>query len=117
MRTSVAVLLAVVLGVAAMAVQASASTLMLNGVSGETSNGYYVSPYSIMVDGSVLQMACDDFFIHINLGQSWQADRLTWADLTTAEKELYGPAYWLVRVILQGNGPHGRLPCLWRKEL
>ena len=89
-----------------LAAVAQAETIQLTGVSGESSGGEAIGPYAVTVDGMTTAVVCDDFFIGIGMGQTWTADRLTWADLPGQERPLYGTAYWLVDSILNGAGPH-----------
>ena len=85
---------------------AQAELLQLTGVSGETGSGENIGPYFVTVDGVSQMVVCDDLFIQINMGQTWNANRLTWADLPNQDRPMYGTAYWLVDNILDKPGPH-----------
>jgi hypothetical protein len=86
---------------------ALADTLTLTGTSGEVFNGEAVGPYGVTVNGTLQQMVCDDLYIRIGLGYSWDATRLGWENLTEQERrDLYGPAYWLTTSVLTDTGLH-----------
>ena len=90
---------------------ALADTLTLTGVSGEIFGGEFIGPYGVTVNGTLQQMVCDDLYIHVGLGDSWNATPLAWADLTELERQsAYGPAYWLTTSVLSGTGLHAANP-------
>lgn len=102
--TTIAALAAVLMfGLATMVV---AETLKLTGVSGESSGGESIGPYFVTVDGVTTMVVCDDLFIQVNMGQTWEARKLGWEDLPASDRPLYGTAYWLVSNILNTPGPH-----------
>jgi hypothetical protein len=85
---------------------AQAETIQLTGIGGEYSNGEAIGPYAVTVNGTTQAVVCDDLYIGIGMGHTWDANRLTWRDLPPQEQPLYGTAYWLVNSILTGVGPH-----------
>jgi hypothetical protein len=63
---------------------ASADTLTYVGSGGQVSNGYYMYPYYVSVNGGKAQaMMCIDFYDDIGGGQSWSATAFTAANADT----------------------------------
>jgi len=44
----------------------------LTGVGSNTQGGVYVYPYYLNVNGTPLTVACDDYFHHVSVGESWK---------------------------------------------
>ena len=65
---TIVVLMMLLFGVASLA-----DTLTLTGTSGEVFNGEAVGPYGVTVNGTLQQMVCDDLYVHVGLGDSWNA--------------------------------------------
>ena len=76
-------------------------TSSTSGLGGPTPSVYYY-PYQLIVNGSSLNVACDDFADTVHLGESWLASVNTFADLSHtlfynggAGVGLYQQAAWL----------------------
>jgi hypothetical protein len=61
-------------------------TIVLTGpVDGSTNpveNGVYVGPYAATINGSPVQLICDDYNHEVSVGDVWQANVSTFADLS-----------------------------------
>lgn len=64
-----------VLGLAAMALASPVTVTFTSGTSGlgGPTQGVYYYPYVISVNGGSMNVACDDYYDEIHLGESWQA--------------------------------------------
>ena len=67
---------------------------------GPASTGVYYYPYVLNVNGVNMNVACDDYFDDVKMGESWQANVNTFANLSgtmfgTADTLLYKEAAWL----------------------
>ncbi|MGB7552935.1 MAG: PEP-CTERM sorting domain-containing protein [Candidatus Korobacteraceae bacterium] len=68
---------ALIVGLLLAIAPASASTVDVNfvGLGGASQNGVYTYPYYLTVNnGPWTPMMCDDFYDHISVGDSWQAN-------------------------------------------
>jgi hypothetical protein len=94
----------------------SAEILQFTGSSGESAGGHSIGPYFLLVDGSSTQLVCDDYTHGITIGQTWNAEKILWGDLPTADLPVYGAAFWLVGDILNpSTSPHADSQyALWR---
>lgn len=69
--------LVLIVGLLLVIAPASASTVSIQfvGLGGASQNGVYTYPYYLTINnGSWKPMMCDDFYDHISLGDSWQAN-------------------------------------------
>jgi hypothetical protein len=60
---------------------ASADTLTITGVGGNSLGGVYVAPYNFTVNGSSTTLICDDYWDEVNPPQTWNAAASTFTTL------------------------------------
>jgi hypothetical protein len=88
-------------------VPAHAADMKLIGTSGtENVGGYWAGFYTLTADGDTLLAMCDDFYTHVSNGDTWTANRYTYADLTGnpalakfAPLAKYSQAGWLLSLL------------------
>lgn len=86
--------------VLAMGLSLSAATVTYNGSNGFVSNGYYVGPVSLTVDGKNMEGFCYDFFRGVSVGNTWEATVYHIPDMVFGDgffdnPDLYQQAAWL----------------------
>lgn len=59
-------------------------TLLNPPNNGDAAGGVYTSPYNISVNGTPMQLICDDFTTDISVGESWSATPTTLVDLSAS---------------------------------
>jgi PEP-CTERM motif len=94
---------------AMIAVPVLADTLHFDSVGGATGavNGttYYVYPYNISVNGgSPLEMMCDTFNGHTNVGDTWTAELHTFGDVGSGNTMFGDPSLYLAAAWLLNHG-------------
>jgi hypothetical protein len=68
-------------------VSASADTIKLTGVGGNSGGGVYTMPYFLSINGAPsISVVCDDFTHDVVIGESWTGSIFTFADLANPAK-------------------------------
>ena len=82
-------LVAAIFFVASAAVNAASVTL-LNVANSENRGGFYAGFYTLSVDNQILPGMCDDFSTNSTIGETWNANILTYSDIVAGGGK-FGP--------------------------
>jgi hypothetical protein len=85
------------------------TSVTLTGVSGQSYDGIYVSPYYANVGGTTVAVVCDDFADESTLGSTWSAQTTSFSNVNStntswglagANTSLYGAVGYLTNLVL-----------------
>jgi len=85
------------------------TSVTLTGVSGQSYDGIYVSPYYASVGGTTTAVVCDDFADESTLGSTWNAQTTSFSNVNStntswglagANTALYGAVGYLTNLVL-----------------
>jgi len=89
------------------------TSVTLTGVSGQSYDGIYVSPYYANVGGTSTAVVCDDFADESTLGSTWSAQTTSFSNanstntnwgLAGKDTSLYGAVGYLANQLLSASG-------------
>ncbi|HEV2400625.1 MAG TPA: hypothetical protein VGS27_27050 [Candidatus Sulfotelmatobacter sp.] len=89
------------------------TSVTLTGVSGQSYDGIYVSPYYATVGGTTTAVVCDDFADSSYIGSSWNAQTTSFSNVTSnptswtlagQSASLYGAVGYLTNLVLTSSG-------------
>jgi len=107
---------AALIAVAISLLPAHAAIIRFEGNDGVNDGQYSVGPYRLVIDGKAYLGMCYDFNHSVSLNQSWEADLLTYDDLSKAyfasqpdARDRYEEGAWLLTTLLASSAATDRI--------